>query len=53
MVSVLHPRKKLWCLHGNLLKVLGIVFGVVAYNVPFISSDDSCFSSDEGISNCK
>lgn len=36
MVSVLlHPRKKLWHLYGNLPKVLVTVFGVAAYDVPF------------------
>lgn len=42
MVPVLlYPRKNLWQLYGNLLKVLVIVFGVAVCDVPFISSDDS------------
>lgn len=42
MVSVLSClRKNLWHLYGNLPKFLVTAFGVAAYNVAFVSSDDS------------
>lgn len=34
-------RKNWWHLYGNVPKFLVTAFGVAAYNVPFISSDDS------------